>query len=118
SDMLRSRPMTFFTIDAVHDLALIEGIAILRIIAEHRPGIRGMALQALGGDSPVVNRRIDRIAGAIAPAIQRSKIRDGQLKKLFVIPIEISLAFSAGADDDVDRSGPVLLPVPVGRLKE
>lgn len=51
------------------------------------------------------------IAGTVGPAIGCSPVGYGKLEKLIASPVQISLSFSAGTDDEVDSFSSILLPV-------
>src|SRR5579859_3715340 len=84
-DMLRCGAMATFAIDAIKDAGTVE----------HRPQIGqfshfcmcSMAFQTLPEDLLAEINHIARISGAVTPAVERNKVRNGQLEKPVPIPI-------------------------------
>src|SRR5579859_586465 len=118
ADMRCSRSVTFLTIDAIQELPLVEEVAGLVPARKDRPRVGGMAFQALGWYGPVKDRGVARIAGALAPAVRRREIADGQLEQPLSLPVQIALSFPARTDHDGKGFAPPGPAIPEGRLKK
>lgn len=67
--------------------------------------ISGMTFQTTRNDRALEIGLAINIAGTDDPAMEDRGIADGKLKKLIITPIEIGLAFAAGADDEIKTLG-------------
>ena len=82
--------MAFFAIHPIDDIGLRKLFVFRRIIGDLlEPG--AMAFETPGGDRPVEPGSVD-VTRTICPLIEGREVRDGELKQLVVLPVQIGLS--------------------------
>jgi len=116
SHMTGGRPVASFAVNSIDDAAFIEYSAFIPLF--FRPGMGTMTFHTLPMDLLVKIDNVGRIAGAVAPTVQRSIVGYRQLEQSCIIPIKIGLSFPARAYDDVEGLALHDIPVEISGLKK
>src|ERR1700739_2594875 len=99
-------PRTMTALASDPELQALWYVPVRRHKRFHWYGVGEMALQAAGRNRPVEVGSAVAISRAVDPRVQIRPIGNWQLKELVALPVQISLAASAGANDHIHSFRP------------